>query len=51
MMRAIRIGREVVACISEEHGGKVFVSSKPGEGSTFSLLLPAVNEGEEGVPE
>lgn len=23
MMRAIRIGREVVACISEEHGGKV----------------------------
>ena len=45
------LGLSFVKKVTEEHGGKVLVSSKPGEGSTFSLLLPAVNEGEEGVPE
>jgi signal transduction histidine kinase len=34
------LGLTIVTHIAESHGGKVEVSSRPGEGSTFSLLLP-----------
>jgi len=34
------LGLTIVSHIAESHGGRVEVSSKPGEGSTFSLILP-----------
>jgi PAS domain S-box-containing protein len=34
------IGLAVVKAIVEAHGGKVLVESKPGKGSTFSVILP-----------
>lgn len=38
------LGLSVVHRIAEQHGGHVFVDSKPGKGSTFYLLLPRVTE-------
>jgi signal transduction histidine kinase len=34
------LGLSLVAHIAEAHGGSVQVKSRPGEGSTFSILLP-----------
>jgi signal transduction histidine kinase len=34
------LGLSLVAHIAEAHGGSVRVKSRPGEGSTFSILLP-----------
>jgi two-component system phosphate regulon sensor histidine kinase PhoR len=34
------LGLSLVAHIAEAHGGSVHVKSRPGEGSTFSILLP-----------
>jgi two-component system phosphate regulon sensor histidine kinase PhoR len=34
------LGLPLVAHIAEGHGGTVQVKSRPGEGSTFSILLP-----------
>ncbi len=34
------LGLTIVSHIAESHGGKVEVKSQPGEGSTFSLILP-----------
>jgi signal transduction histidine kinase len=34
------LGLSLVAHIAEAHGGSVHVTSRPGEGSTFSILLP-----------
>jgi signal transduction histidine kinase len=34
------LGLTIVSHIAEAHGGRVEVSSRPGEGSTFSILLP-----------
>ena len=34
------LGLTIVAHIAESHGGRVEVKSQPGEGSTFSLILP-----------
>jgi len=38
------LGLSVVHRIAEQHGGNVFVDSKPGKGSTFYFLLPRVTE-------
>jgi two-component system phosphate regulon sensor histidine kinase PhoR len=34
------LGLSLVAHVAEAHGGRVQVKSRPGEGSTFSILLP-----------
>jgi signal transduction histidine kinase len=36
------IGLSIVQQIVEQHGGQIEVTSKPGEGSCFTLVLPAV---------
>ena len=38
------LGLPLVAHIAQSHGGSVKVESAPGEGSTFSILLPMENE-------
>jgi two-component system phosphate regulon sensor histidine kinase PhoR len=34
------LGLTIVSHIAKAHGGRVEVKSHPGEGSTFSLILP-----------
>jgi two-component system phosphate regulon sensor histidine kinase PhoR len=34
------LGLTIVSHIAESHGGRVDVISRPGEGSTFSILIP-----------
>ncbi len=34
------LGLSIVRHVADNHGGRVFVDSKPGEGSTFTLQLP-----------
>jgi two-component system OmpR family sensor kinase len=41
------LGLAIVRAIAEAHGGRVRLSSRPGAGATFTLVLPA--EGSEGV--
>jgi len=34
------LGLTIVSHIATSHGGRIEVESHPGEGSTFSLILP-----------
>jgi signal transduction histidine kinase len=34
------LGLSIAARIIEEHGGKIHVKSRPGEGATFTITLP-----------
>jgi hypothetical protein len=40
-----------VKAIIESHGGRVFVTSRPGDGSTFEVALPGLRSaGDQPVP-
>jgi signal transduction histidine kinase len=39
--RGLGLGLSLVRAIVEAHGGRVAVTSRPGEGSTFTLVFPA----------
>jgi signal transduction histidine kinase len=43
------LGLSLVRHIAEAHGGRVTVASGPGEGSVFTLQLPAAPAAAEGV--
>jgi PAS domain S-box-containing protein len=40
------LGLAIVKSVVEQHGGRVYVNSKEGVGSTFGIRLPAVSENE-----
>lgn len=40
------LGLSIVKAAAEQHGGRVFVDSAPGRGSTFGFYLPATRAGE-----
>jgi signal transduction histidine kinase len=45
------LGLSIVKAIIEGHGGRVLVASEPGQGSSFTLLLSAVQPDGRTVPE
>lgn len=38
------LGLSIVKSIVEKHGGRVWVESQPGEGTTFTLILPTMEQ-------
>jgi signal transduction histidine kinase len=43
-IKGMGLGLAIVKVIIENHNGRVWVDSKPGMGSTFSFVLPALPE-------
>jgi signal transduction histidine kinase len=39
-IRGIGVGLALVKSVAEAHGGTVLISSRPGQGSTFTLVIP-----------
>ena len=44
------LGLSVSYGIVKEHKGEIFVKSKPGEGTTFTIILPVADPADETVP-
>ncbi|WP_217923351.1 sensor histidine kinase [Miltoncostaea oceani] len=44
------LGLSIVAAIAEAHGGRAEVTSAPGEGAAFRLVLPLADAAEDGDP-
>ena len=44
-VQGLGLGLSFVAWIVEAHGGRIDVASTPGEGSRFTVLLPAIEPG------
>ncbi len=38
--RGLGLGLSLVKAVAEAHGGQITVASKPGEGATFTVMLP-----------
>jgi signal transduction histidine kinase len=43
-IRGSGMGLAIVKSVAEQHGGRVFVQSQVGHGSTFGMILPLAND-------